>query len=117
MDPIDCTPPEHILPGSRERPLCPLQPQNRDWKVGLWSRAREQVSTEGWGPSHQEAWPTHTWPFLQPLQCLKVLTMSGWNPPPGNRKMHGDLMYLFVITAEDRQVSITASTRGFYLNQ
>uniref|UniRef100_A0A8D0Y0P6 Clustered mitochondria protein homolog n=1 Tax=Sus scrofa TaxID=9823 RepID=A0A8D0Y0P6_PIG len=84
MDPIDCTPPEYILPGSRERPLCPLQPQNRDWK---------------------------------PLQCLKVLTMSGWNPPPGNRKMHGDLMYLFVITAEDRQVSITASTRGFYLNQ
>ncbi|XP_028722544.1 clustered mitochondria protein homolog isoform X1 [Peromyscus leucopus] len=84
MDPIDCTPPEYILPGSRERLLCPLQPQNRDWK---------------------------------PLQCLKVLTMSGWNPPPGNRKMHGDLMYLFVITAEDRQVSITASTRGFYLNQ
>uniref|UniRef100_A0A2I3H774 Clustered mitochondria protein homolog n=1 Tax=Nomascus leucogenys TaxID=61853 RepID=A0A2I3H774_NOMLE len=78
MDPIDCTPPEYILPGSRERPLCPLQPQNRDWK---------------------------------PLQCLKVLTMSGWNPPPGNRKMHGDLMYLFVITSEDRQVSVTASTR------
>ncbi|XP_072496081.1 clustered mitochondria protein homolog isoform X5 [Notamacropus eugenii] len=84
MEPIDCTPPEHILPGSKERPLCALQPQNRDWK---------------------------------PLQCLKVLTMSGWNPPPGNRKMHGDLMYLFVITAEDRHVSITASTRGFYLNQ
>jgi hypothetical protein len=65
----------------------------------------------------QEIWPPHAWRFLQPLQCLKVLTMSGWNPPPGNRKMHGDLMYLFVITAEDRQVSITASTRGFYLNQ
>uniref|UniRef100_A0A8D0BWV9 Clustered mitochondria protein homolog n=2 Tax=Salvator merianae TaxID=96440 RepID=A0A8D0BWV9_SALMN len=84
MEQIDCTPPEHILPGSKERPLCPLQPQNRDWK---------------------------------PLQCLKVLTMSGWNPPPGNRKMHGDLMYLYVITMEDRHVSITASTRGFYLNQ
>ncbi|KAJ7410654.1 Clustered mitochondria protein like protein [Willisornis vidua] len=84
MEQIDCTPPEHILPGSKERPLCALQPQNRDWK---------------------------------PLQCLKVLTMSGWNPPPGNRKMHGDLMYLYVITVEDRHVSITASTRGFYLNQ
>ncbi|XP_028563359.2 clustered mitochondria protein homolog isoform X1 [Podarcis muralis] len=84
LEQIDCTPPEHILPGSKERPLCPLQPQNRDWK---------------------------------PLQCLKVLTMSGWNPPPGNRKMHGDLMYLYVITMEDRHVSITASTRGFYLNQ
>ncbi|KAM8976572.1 clustered mitochondria protein homolog [Pelodytes ibericus] len=84
MEQIDCTPPEYILPGSKERPICPLQPQNKDWK---------------------------------PLQCLKVLTMSGWNPPPGNRKMHGDLMYLYVITMEDRHVSITASTRGFYLNQ
>ncbi|XP_078535441.1 clustered mitochondria protein homolog isoform X4 [Lissotriton helveticus] len=84
LEQIDCTPPDHILPGSKELPLCPLQPQNRDCK---------------------------------PLQCLKVLTMSGWNPPPGNRKMHGDLMYLYVITMEDRHVSITASTRGFYLNQ
>ncbi|XP_072548105.1 clustered mitochondria protein homolog isoform X3 [Salminus brasiliensis] len=84
LEQIDCTPPEHILPGSKERPLVPLQPQNKDWK---------------------------------PLQCLKVLTMSGWNPPPGNRKMHGDLMYLFIVTVEERHVSITASTRGFYLNQ
>lgn len=33
MEQIDCTPPEHILPGSKERPLVPLQPQNKDWKV------------------------------------------------------------------------------------
>uniref|UniRef100_A0A1A8FEH0 Clustered mitochondria protein homolog n=1 Tax=Nothobranchius korthausae TaxID=1143690 RepID=A0A1A8FEH0_9TELE len=84
LEQIDCTPPEHILPGSKERPLVPLQPQNKDWK---------------------------------PMQCLKVLTMSGWNPPPGNRKMHGDLMYLNIVTVEERHVSVTASTRGFYLNQ
>ncbi|KAJ8392144.1 hypothetical protein AAFF_G00079500 [Aldrovandia affinis] len=84
LEQIDCTPPEHILPGSKDRPLMPLQPQNRDWK---------------------------------PLQCLKVLTMSGWNPPPGNRKMHGDLMYLYMVTVEERHISVTASTRGFYLNQ
>ncbi|XP_048412979.2 clustered mitochondria protein homolog isoform X2 [Stegostoma tigrinum] len=84
LEQIDCTPPEHILPGSKERPLLSLQPQTKDAK---------------------------------PLQCLKVLTMSGWNPPPGNRKMHGDLMYLYVVTMEDRHVSITASTRGFYVNQ
>uniref|UniRef100_A0A671XN40 Clustered mitochondria protein homolog n=1 Tax=Sparus aurata TaxID=8175 RepID=A0A671XN40_SPAAU len=84
LEQIDCTPPEHILPGSKERPLVPLQPQNKDWK---------------------------------PMQCLKVLTMSGWNPPPGNRKMHGDLMYLYIVTVEERHVSLTASTRGFYLNQ
>uniref|UniRef100_A0A3Q3Q650 Clustered mitochondria protein homolog n=1 Tax=Monopterus albus TaxID=43700 RepID=A0A3Q3Q650_MONAL len=84
LEQIDCTPPEHILPGSKEHPLVPLQPQNKDWK---------------------------------PMQCLKVLTMSGWNPPPGNRKMHGDLMYLYIVTVEERHISITASTRGFYLNQ
>uniref|UniRef100_G3P0N9 Clustered mitochondria protein homolog n=1 Tax=Gasterosteus aculeatus aculeatus TaxID=481459 RepID=G3P0N9_GASAC len=84
LEQIDCTPPEHILPGSKDRPLVPLQPQNKDWK---------------------------------PMQCLKVLTMSGWNPPPGNRKMHGDLMYLCMVTVEERHVSVTASTRGFYLNQ
>uniref|UniRef100_A0A8C4IRR9 Clustered mitochondria protein homolog n=1 Tax=Dicentrarchus labrax TaxID=13489 RepID=A0A8C4IRR9_DICLA len=53
----------------------------------------------------------------KPLQCLRVLTMSSWNPPPGNRKMHGDLMYLNVLTMEDRELNITSSTRGFYLNQ
>ncbi|XP_035033613.1 clustered mitochondria protein homolog isoform X1 [Hippoglossus stenolepis] len=53
----------------------------------------------------------------KPLQCLRVLTMSSWNPPPGNRKMHGDLMYLNALTMEDRELNITSSTRGFYLNQ
>uniref|UniRef100_A0AAQ4RB56 Clustered mitochondria (cluA/CLU1) homolog b n=1 Tax=Gasterosteus aculeatus aculeatus TaxID=481459 RepID=A0AAQ4RB56_GASAC len=78
------TPPEHILPGCKDRPLTPLQPLSDDWK---------------------------------PLQCLRVLTMSSWNPPPGNRKMHGDLMYLNVLTMEDKELNITSSTRGFYLNQ
>uniref|UniRef100_A0A671X255 Clustered mitochondria homolog n=1 Tax=Sparus aurata TaxID=8175 RepID=A0A671X255_SPAAU len=53
----------------------------------------------------------------KPLQCLRVLTMSSWNPPPGNRKMHGDLMYLNALTMEDKELNITSSTRGFYLNQ
>ena len=26
---------------------------------------------------------------MQTPHCIKVLTYSGWNPPPGNRKMHG----------------------------
>jgi len=49
--------------------------------------------------------------------ALKVLTASCWNPPPGYRKLHGDLIYIYVVTNEDRRLSITASTRGFYLNQ
>ncbi|XP_037294562.1 LOW QUALITY PROTEIN: clustered mitochondria protein homolog [Manduca sexta] len=82
---VDCTPPDHIMPGSTERPLLPLHP-------GL--------TKENQAP-----------------QCLKVLTTSGWNPPPGPRKMCGDLLYLHVVTLEDRHFHITACPRGFYLNQ
>lgn len=81
---VDCTPPDYIMPGCKERPLLPLQPFAKEQK----------------GP-----------------QCIKVLTTSGWNPPPGYRKMHGDLMYLYVVTLEDKHHHITACTRGFFLNQ
>ncbi|XP_076108717.1 clustered mitochondria protein homolog [Mytilus galloprovincialis] len=81
---IDCTPPDFIMPNSKERPLLPLHPNIKELK----------------GP-----------------QCIKVLTYSGWNPPPGNRKMHGDLLYLYVLTLEEKKYHITASTRGFYVNQ
>ncbi|XP_061595697.1 clustered mitochondria protein homolog [Cololabis saira] len=81
---VDCSLPEYVLPGSKERPLMPLQPVRDDWT---------------------------------PLQCLRVLSLSSWNPPPGNRKMHGDLLYINVMTLEDKELNITSSTRGFYLNQ
>ncbi|KAH0561474.1 clustered mitochondria protein homolog [Cotesia glomerata] len=83
-DAIDCTPPDYIIPGSKERPLLPLQPQAKEQKCP---------------------------------PCLKVLTTSGWNPPPGYRKLHGDLMYLQVITLEDKQYYVTACARGFFVNQ
>ncbi|GJQ77230.1 hypothetical protein Trydic_g14899 [Trypoxylus dichotomus] len=50
-------------------------------------------------------------------QCVKVLTTSAWNPPPGHRKIHGDLMYLYVVTLEDKHYHISACSRGFYINQ
>jgi protein TIF31 len=80
---VDCTPPEFILPGTRELPIMPLVPVCKDSR----------------GP-----------------QCLKVLTTSGWNPPPGPRKLHGDLLYVYVVTLEEKRFHITASTRGFYVN-
>ena len=62
--------------------------------------------------------PLHPLSKEQPakLSCIKVLTPSGWNPPPGYRKLHGDLLYLQVITAEDKHYHVTASTRGFFVN-
>ena len=83
-DSVDCTPPEYIMPGAKERPILPVQPGVKNQK----------------GP-----------------QALKVLTTSAWNPPPGPRKLHGDLMYLYVVTMEDKRYHISACPRGFYVNQ
>ncbi|TGZ54956.1 Clustered mitochondria protein [Temnothorax longispinosus] len=83
-DSVDCTPPDYIIPGCRDRPLLPLQPQAKEQKCP---------------------------------PCLKVLTTSGWNPPPGHRKLHGDLIYLHVVTLEDKQYYLTACARGFFVNQ
>lgn len=49
--------------------------------------------------------------------ALQVLTASCWNPPPGYRKLRGDLIYVHVVTNEDKRINITGSTKGFYLNQ
>ncbi|CAO3674712.1 unnamed protein product [Rhizopus microsporus] len=49
-------------------------------------------------------------------QCLRSLTLSGWNPVPHQRKLKGDLMYLVVTTLENDTVHITASTKGFFVN-
>ncbi|KAM0726533.1 Clustered mitochondria protein-like protein [Formica fusca] len=83
-DSVDCTPPDYIIPGCKDRPLFPLQPQMKEQKCP---------------------------------PCLKVLTTSGWNPPPGHRKLHGDLIYLHVVTLEDKQYYLTACARGFFVNQ
>jgi len=50
-------------------------------------------------------------------QAIKVLTTSPFNPPPGSRKLHGDLLYLYVVTMEDKRFHISACPRGFYVNQ
>jgi protein TIF31 len=92
---IDCTPPDYLLPVAAEKkergvekpPLMPLHP------------------------------PLNAASTQNKLVCLKVLTTSGWNPPPGARRLHGDLLYIFVVTLEDKRFHITASSRGFFINQ
>uniref|UniRef100_A0A915DZE8 Clu domain-containing protein n=1 Tax=Ditylenchus dipsaci TaxID=166011 RepID=A0A915DZE8_9BILA len=50
------------------------------------------------------------------LSALKFLAFSPYNPPPGPRKMKGDILYLYVDTMEDRRFHITCCARGFYVN-
>uniref|UniRef100_A0A915BII9 Clustered mitochondria protein homolog n=3 Tax=Parascaris univalens TaxID=6257 RepID=A0A915BII9_PARUN len=52
----------------------------------------------------------------EPIVALKSLAISPFNPPPGPRKMKGDVLYLTVETREERRYHITCCTRGFYVN-
>ena len=54
---------------------------------------------------------------LQPSACVKSIAFSGWNPPPGNSRLQGDLFYLEVQTVESKHLFITASVSGFVINQ
>ncbi|OBZ85999.1 Clustered mitochondria [Choanephora cucurbitarum] len=49
-------------------------------------------------------------------ECIKGLTLSGWNPVPHRQKLKGDLLYLAVTTLEGETVHITSSTKGFFVN-
>lgn len=70
----------------------------------------------------QEAAPSLTAFFPQPekptpvVQCLKSIVFSGFNPPPGYRRLNGDLLYLEITTLENRTIHITGWTKGFYVN-
>lgn len=88
--PIDCTPPAFILPNdpsSKNSPFVPL----------IKFASVDSVNSN--------------------LQALKVLSPSGWNPPPGPRKLHGDLLYLYVVTMEGKRYHLTCCTQGFFVNQ
>lgn len=85
------------------------------------------VSTEECVPPAQVFVSEENQTLLEPLfppnaeakvpQCVKDLFPSAWNPPPGPRRLAGDLLYLDVITLEDVHVIITASTSGFFVNR
>lgn len=51
------------------------------------------------------------------IKCLTLLTLSSWNPVITTRKINGDLLYLKVITLENKTYQITASVNGFFINR
>ncbi len=94
-DSIDCTPPDYLLP----------QAASSEGSSG-------EVVKLPLLPLHPPSYSSSN-----KLVCLRVLTTSSWNPPPGARRLHGDLLYIFVVTLEEKRFHITASSRGFYINQ
>uniref|UniRef100_A0A8R1DIF2 Clustered mitochondria protein homolog n=1 Tax=Caenorhabditis japonica TaxID=281687 RepID=A0A8R1DIF2_CAEJA len=77
----DVLPPEHILPGCKDRSLIHLLV-----------------------------------PHAKDLIALKDIVVSSFNPPPGPRKLKGDVMYIDLTTVENRVYHVTCCTRGFYVN-
>ena len=51
------------------------------------------------------------------VECVRHVNYSAWNPPPGNRRLRGDLVYFEVTTLEDNTFHITGSVDGWFVNQ
>ncbi|EGZ20574.1 hypothetical protein PHYSODRAFT_359947 [Phytophthora sojae] len=50
--------------------------------------------------------------------CVKSIVFSGYNPPPGPRKLAGDLLYLEVsVVGDNTRYHITAHVNGFFVNR
>ncbi|EGG20979.1 hypothetical protein DFA_00848 [Cavenderia fasciculata] len=51
------------------------------------------------------------------IQCIRSISMSGWNPVPGLRKLSGDLFYLEIGVLDSQEiVHVTANSNGFFVN-
>ncbi|KAL8171483.1 hypothetical protein V2J09_023287 [Rumex salicifolius] len=55
-------------------------------------------------------------PSSQEIKCVENIVFSSFNPPPGYRRLVGDLIYLDVVTLEGGKFCITGTTRTFYVN-
>lgn len=68
-------------------------------------------------PGHKERLMTPLLPPIkEPMAAIKNIAISAFNPPPGPRKLKGDVLYLVINSREDRRYHITCCTKGFYVN-
>lgn len=51
-----------------------------------------------------------------PSDCIKSIALSGWSPPPSDRRMAGDLLYIEATTVDSGILQITACPNGYYVN-
>ncbi|KAF7489179.1 Clustered mitochondria -like protein [Sarcoptes scabiei] len=109
-DLIDCLPPDYVLP-----------PENNNTSsINTTNQTNNTViNGHNFSGINREVQLIPLQPQIKDVPktpALKIITNSGWNPPPGNRKLRGDLMYLYVVTLEDKRFHITSSVKGFFVN-
>lgn len=49
--------------------------------------------------------------------CIKSLGISPWSPPPHQRRLRGDLVYITISTLESENFTLTGSTAGFWISK
>lgn len=81
-----------------------------DLPVGSGMVHGEDVPLERLYPSSGRA-------SAKPIECLRMLRLSGWNPVPSHRRLQGDLLYIDCETLEGDSLCITACPRGFFVNR
>ncbi|CAN6246336.1 unnamed protein product [Urochloa humidicola] len=50
------------------------------------------------------------------IKCVESIVFSSFNPPPSYRRLHGDLIYIDVVTLEGNKYCITGNSKSFYVN-
>lgn len=66
---------------------------------------------------YSSSFNTEVYKSLDNPVCLKSISHSGWNPPPPERRMLGDLLYLDIETLEGETFYVTSNVTGFYVNK
>ncbi|GMF42961.1 unnamed protein product [Phytophthora fragariaefolia] len=97
----------------------PTQAKGKDQKKSKKAKKNQHKHKQQLGDANQQKeqeqpqQPDATLPA-----CVKSIVFSGYNPPPGPRKLAGDLLYLEVVVAGDStRYHITAHVNGFFVNR
>eukprot|EP01117_Protostelium_nocturnum_P011592 TRINITY_DN4206_c0_g1_i1.p1 TRINITY_DN4206_c0_g1~~TRINITY_DN4206_c0_g1_i1.p1 ORF type:complete len:1296 (-),score=607.29 TRINITY_DN4206_c0_g1_i1:314-4201(-) len=95
-------------------PFIPLVPAELSVIADKPSASKKKNAANSTENAEKSGWiPAFT---TQNLSFIKGLNLSGWNPPPSNRKLRGDLIYLELVTYESKIYHITGTPKGFYVN-
>ncbi|CAH0476423.1 unnamed protein product [Peronospora belbahrii] len=101
-------------PGAQEENQVEVSTKSKDQKKKKGKKIqqkKQQMEANELKDKKQE--PDATLPV-----CVKSIVFSGYNPPPGPRKLAGDLLYLEVVVAGDNtRYHITAHVNGFFVNR
>lgn len=90
-------------------------------KITKWAEEKKEDTLPDQGSIDRSEYSSL--PSIYPAQksprfpCLTSLVFSGWNPPPGTRKLMGDLLYLEITTLEKHTMHVTGSCTGFWVNR